>query len=255
MYVLRYLRPLLKIECINSDILEYMNLYHKIKYWIIDYKYMIQGAFYSLVYRNPPKHYLEHIIHNKIPVVLIPGILEKWSAMKNMADSISLAGHPVYIVQNLKYNIYSIPKSVEYIQKILDKHDIKKFVFVAHSKGGLIGKYFLAHCNKNNHVLGMVAIASPFSGSAMTKLIPHDSFKELSVDSKIIHGLHDHPEINRSIVSIIPEYDNHVWSEKGSHLDGAKNIYVPVHGHHKIVYDKKVIEKTIQELERLSNQI
>jgi len=44
-------------------------------------------------------------------------------------------------------------------------------------------------------------------------------------------------------VSIIPQYDNHVWSEKGSHLDGAKNIYVPVHGHHKVIYDREVIER------------
>jgi pimeloyl-ACP methyl ester carboxylesterase len=232
-----------------------MNSSRKLKHWIIDYRYMVQGALQSLFYKNPPKHYLEHIIHNKVPVVLVPGILEKWSSMKNMADNISLAGHPVYVVQNLKYNIYSIPKSVDYIQEILDKNKIKKFVFITHSKGGLIGKYFLVHCNKNNSALGMVAIASPFSGSAMTNLVVHDSFKELSIDSEIINDLQRHSEINNKIVSIIPNYDNHIWAEKGSHLDGPKNIYVDVHGHHRVIFDSSVIKKSIKELERLSDQI
>jgi hypothetical protein len=45
-----------------------------------------------------------------------------------------------------------------------------------------------------------------------------------------------------------------VWAKKGSYLDGAKNIYIEVHGHHKVVFDRKVIEKSMEELERISNQ-
>jgi triacylglycerol lipase len=251
-----------------------------LKYWLVDYKYMIQGALQSLLYKNPPDHYLEHIVHNKVPVVLIPGILGKWSFMKKIADQISLAGHPVYVVQDLGYNVYNIPESSQkikslikyllsytdfvipeldqgagHIQKVIDEHKLENIIFLAHSKGGIIGKYFLIHHNKNNTALGMVAIASPFSGSAMAKLVALEPFRELSTDSQIIKDLEEHTEVNNKIVSIIPKYDNHVWAKKGSYLDGAKNIYIEVHGHHKVVFDRKVIEKSMEELERISDQI
>lgn len=255
-----------------------MNPLLKLKYWVVDYKYMIQGALQSMLYKNPPAHYLEHIIHNKVPVILIPGILGKWSFMKKIADQISLAGHPVYVVQDLGYNVYSIPKSakkikaligyllsytdwvipeldhgVGHVQKVIDKHKLGHVAFLAHSKGGLIGKYFLVHHNKNNTALGMVAIASPFSGSSMANLAIHDSFTELSNKSQVIKDLEEHTGVNSKIVSIIPEYDNHVWAKKGSYLDGAKNIYIKVHGHHKVVFDNEVIEKSMEELERISS--
>lgn len=255
-----------------------MKLHKKIGHWLIDYGYMIRGGATSLIYRNPPAHYLGHVVSGKIPVILIPGILGKWSFMKHLGDKISLEGHPVYIVRQLGYNIYSIPTSArklkvliqhilpkighaipklwlgaQNIEKLIKEQNLKRVVLVAHSKGGLIGKYFLVHNNNEHTVLGMIAVATPFSGSAMAKLVPHDSFRELLTDSKIIRDLEQHTNVNHQIVSIIPEYDNHVWAEKGSFLDGAKNIEVPVHGHHKVIFDKTVVEIILAELEKISN--
>jgi len=230
------------------------------------------------IHRDPPKHYLGYTIDGKVPVVLIPGILGKWGFMKSLGDKISRRGHPVYIVPELGYNIYNIPTSAktlrslivhiipkrghvppkisrgaEAVRKLIEEEDLSGVVLVAHSKGGLIGKYLLAHHNIDNRVLGMVAIASPFSGSAMAKLIPHDSFKELRADSEIIQDLERHRKANERIISIIPEYDNHVWAERGSFLESAaENIEVPIHGHHKVLFDKKVLSLVLSAIEKIS---
>jgi hypothetical protein len=256
-----------------------MRLHHKIKSWASDYYHMIKGSVLMTIHREPPKHYLGHIVQGKVPVILIPGILGKWGFMKHLGDMISLAGHPVYIVPKLGYNIYSIPNSAkilratlwhifpslghliprlhsgaERIDEILEKEKIENVVFVAHSKGGLIGKYFLAHFNKEKKVLGMVSVATPYAGSAMAKLVPLDPIRELHVDSKIIHDLEQHKEVNHKIVSIIPEYDNHVWAEKGSFLDGAENINVSVHGHHKVLFSKEVCDVVLKSIEKISKK-
>ncbi|PCI30840.1 hypothetical protein COB52_00715 [Candidatus Kaiserbacteria bacterium] len=255
-----------------------MNLYKKSESWLVDYGFMFRGTFSMVAHKNPPKHYLDFIRKGKAPVILIPGILGKWGFMKYLGDAISKQGHPVYIVPKLGYNIYNIPTSAktlrsllvhiipkkghippkvsrgsDAIREIITKHGLSGAVLVAHSKGGLIGKYLLTHNNEDNRVLGMVSIATPFSGSAMAKLIPHDSFAELRTDSKIITDLENRQEVNRKIISIIPEYDNHIWAEQGSFLNKAlENIKVPISGHHKVLFNKKVLETVLSSIRKIT---
>jgi len=250
-----------------------MRLHKKAGAWIIDYGYMVRGALATVIHREPPKHYLSYTKEGKVPVILIPGILGKWSFMKKLGDAISLHGHPVYVVPELGYNIFNVPTSAKTVQAIvahvvpkvsrgsqavrnfIEKENISGAVLVAHSKGGLIGKYLLAHHNADHRVLGMVAIATPFSGSAMAKLIPHDAFQELKNDSQIILDLQQHTEANKKIISIIPEYDNHVWAEQGSFLVGAaENREVPVMDHHKVLFDQGVLQVVLESIEKISAQ-
>lgn len=225
----------------------------KILHWVVDYGYMIHGALSGLVHYNPPRHYKDFVKEGKIPVILIPGVLGKWSFLKSLGDKISLEGHPVYIISDLKYNLFSIPESAKIVRKTINdlKKEDKNFknsVIVAHSKGGLIGKYFLIHYNNDESVSKMISLATPYSGSAMAKILPIEPISELHNDSQIIKDIKSHTHVNHFITSIIPEYDNHVWAEDGSYLDGAKNIKVDVHGHHKIVFDKSVQEIILNEL-------
>lgn len=215
--------------------------------WIADYYYLIKGTVQGVMYRNSPQHYLGYVVEGKVPVILIPGILEKWGFLKDLGDKISLQGHPVYVLPRLGYNLFSIPSSAKMIHTFIDKvtkehKEFKNAVIVAHSKGGLIGKYFLTHYNEHNLVTGMISIATPYSGSHMANNIPLTAIQELRQESKVIQNLMQSQEVNHRIISIIPEYDNHVWSEKGSYLEGAKNIHVPIHGHHKVVFDKGIQE-------------
>ena len=254
-----------------------MGRYKRIGSWIVDYFHVLRGGLLMAMYKNPPKHYLGYILPGKAPVILIPGILNKWSFMKKLGDRISLAGHPVYVVPELEYNLYSIPTSAKKLRAIvahviprmshiipnlrlgskfindsLEKHTINGAILVAHSKGGLIGKYLLAHNNQDHRVKGMVAIATPFAGSSLAKIISRESFKELRIDSEIVRDLESHTAINQQIISVIPEFDNHVWAEKGSYLDGAENIMVHVSGHHKVLFDKRVQEKVLELIEKMS---
>ena len=254
-----------------------MTLHKKIGSWLTDYGHMVRGSLLMTVHRNPPKHYLEYTIEGKIPVILIPGILGKWGFMKFLGDKISLEGHPVYIIPNLSYNLFSIPasaqilratvvhlfpslghimpkmhKGAESIKELMQSNNITAAVLVAHSKGGLIGKYYLTHHNQDHRVLGMVSIATPYSGSAMAKLIPLDPFAELKNDSELIKDLERHTEANHQIISILPEYDNHVWAEKGSYLEGAENVEVPIRGHHKVLFSKQVVEVILASINKLT---
>lgn len=221
----------------------------KTVHWIVDYYYLLYGIFLMLVHKNPPKHYLD-IVKEKIPVILIPGISNKWGFMKHLGDSISIKGHPVHIARGLRFNLLDIPTSAKIVREIIDKNNLKNVVIIGHSKGGLIGKYLLINENKDKKIKGLIAIAAPFYGSLLAKTSPRQSFKELIPESKILKELNLNKEVNSQIISIMPEFDNHVWHEKGSRLEGAINITVPIKGHHKIIFDKAVIKKIIELIEK-----
>src|SRR4051812_36185086 len=88
-----------------------MSVFRMAWYWAVDYLYMLCGGILMLIYTRPPDHYLDYKVPGKAPVVLLPGILGKWSFMKPLADRVSLSGHPVYVVSRLRYNVFSIATS------------------------------------------------------------------------------------------------------------------------------------------------
>lgn len=226
---------------------------NKLTAWIKDYAHLFSAGTIMYFKRIPPKHYLGNVIDGKIPVIILPGIFGRWAFLKPMADHISLLGHPVYIVPKLGNNIGDIPSSAKKVREVIEENNLSNVIIVAHSKGGLIGKYLLLHENADKRANGLIAVATPFHGSSIGKFIPHYSIQELGSDSDIIHYLENHSEINKKIVSIIPSYDNHVWHSKGSYLEGAmQNIKVNIAGHHRVLKDKEVWNKVIEWVEKIT---
>src|SRR5258708_1765038 len=219
--------------------------------WIIDATYTLRGRVISLIYKNPPKHYLQFTVEKKIPIIIIPGILGKWGFLKNIADSLSLRGHPIYIIPELGYNLSSIPTAAKVIEGIITKKQLKNILIVGHSKGGLIGKYLLVKHNKKLNIKGLIAIASPFGGAPLAKLIPLSSFKELTPESQIIKYLNKNTKVNKKIVSIFPSWDNYL-GRNSSHLAGAKNVKVNAYGHNAVLFKKETAYKVLGAIEYLS---
>lgn len=227
-----------------------------IGHWLVDYLHMARGGITMYLHSKPPKHYLDYAVEGKIPVILIPGVFGRWGFLKQLGDKISLSGHPVYIVPKLGNNLKDIPTSASLVREVVDENNIKNGVLIAHSKGGLIGKYLLAYLNKDGRIKNMISIATPYSGSAIVKLLPPIKLlRDLATTSQMLRELASHKEVNSKIVSISPVFDNHVWAKEGSYLEGAKNIIINEKGHHKIVYNKELEQLVLSYLDKLSKSI
>lgn len=240
-------------EGYNTDMKKHLT---KAKSWLEDHLHLVKNMSVMYIRRNPPRHYLGYIRDGKIPVLVLPGIFCRWAFLKPLADHISLLGHPVYILPELKNNVLDIPSAALLVEKLLLEKNLKHVVVVAHSKGGLIAKWAMVYHNPHGHLEGLVAVASPFSGSALGRLFPHYAAKELGADSQVVQDLAKRTEVNSRIISIIPEYDGYVWHDKGSYLEGAmENINVAVSGHIKLLRDRQVWEVIVQSVEKLSKRI
>ncbi len=218
-------------------------------HWVRDYLYLFRGQSYSFIFRKPPRHYLGHVKEGFSPVILIPGVFEKWQFLKAIADPISLLGHPVYVLEHLGYNTGEIFKAAKLVRELIDEEKLKNVVIIAHSKGGLIGKYVLAFYDEDKKVKKLISIATPYKGSTLAKISSARVFRELLPgNAETIQKLHNEKDVNRHIVSIYGIFDNHVWPQGGCHLEGAKNIQVNTHGHHHILFDKRVRSIVLEEV-------
>lgn len=206
-------------------------------------------------YGRPPNHYLGHIVKGKVPIILIQGYGMRWQNMASVGEHISWQGYPVHVINGLADNRMEIGQSARIVREHVESEKIKNAIIVAHSKGCLIGKYFLVHLNKDKRVKGMVAIAGPFSGTKIAHLVSWKNVAELRTDSQIIQDLNGHKEVNKQIISIFPCRDDMVWAEKGSYLEGAlDNVELPDWGHTGLFFSKRGKEAVLQAVERLSNR-
>lgn len=226
----------------------------KFTHWLLDYFYALYVIGKTFILRVEPKHYLEHIVEAKVPIILIPGIFEKWHFLKYFADALSELGHPMYVLGHLGYNSKEISHSATLVSEFIEEKDLKNIIILAHSRGGLIGKELLLHHNNNVRVIKLIAVASPFGGSKIARGMPVRVLRELVPGGRVLENQNIHTEVNQRIISIYGSFDNHIWPGDSSRLENAENIEVPVYGHHKILANKKVRKIILDRVEEISNQ-
>ncbi len=179
-----------------------------------------------------------------IPIVLLPGILERSTYMAGLGNFLAERGHAVHVIDALGWNLAGIEESVEQCLQFLQKEDVHGAVLVAHSKGGLIGKALLLDPRVGDTAIGLVAIATPFAGSTfggplqrlpLVESSPLGMFLPQSAD---LARLAREDDVNHHIVSLAPEWDQMIPG--GSHLEGATNVTLAGRGHFRPVGDSEV---------------
>jgi triacylglycerol lipase len=181
-----------------------------------------------------------------IAVVIIPGIYEPWQFMLPLTRRLFSAGHPIYIVEGLGYNVGSIPKMAEIVRDYIAKLPVKEVAIVAHSKGGLIAKYLLANYNQNDRVKQAVTLNTPFSGSIYAAFAPIWGVRVFSPRSKLLRQLLLNAVVNARITSVYSRYDANI--PEGSFLQGATNIKIDTIGHFRIIKNEQAQNAVIQAL-------
>lgn len=173
------------------------------------------------------------------PVILLPGIYEPWQFMHPVAAHLHANGHPVHAVTALGYNRGTVPAMAELVARYLSERDLHDVILVAHSKGGLIGKYVMTLPDSAPRVRQLIAVNSPFSGSiyAMFALLP--SLRAFSPRNRTLTALRANLAVNSRITSIYGTFDPHIPG--GSELVGADNVQLDSMGHFRILGDKRLL--------------
>jgi triacylglycerol lipase len=212
--------------------------------WFRDYVYAVRVQAMVLLGRGVPPA----SSGDAGPVLLIPGVYERWQFMRPVAVRLAAAGHTVHVVEPLGYNRTAVPDAAALAQRYLDDHDLRDVTIVAHSKGGLIGKHMMLVNDVTGRIDRLVAIATPFSGSIYARYLPGRTLRAFMPTETTLAMLAANAEVNSRIVSIYGEFDPHIPG--GSELAGATNLRMPVSGHFRILADHRVLD----EVERAVRQ-
>lgn len=194
-----------------------------------------------------------------IPVVLLPGILERSTYLAPMGKFLAAQGHPVHVIDALGWNLSGLEASVEHCLQALQDEDVHGAVLVAHSKGGLIGKALLVNPRVGDAVLGLVAVATPFGGSTFGGPLQRLPLVEGSPLGLFLPGsldlgqLAQDDDVNSRIVSLAPEWDQMIPG--GSALEGALNVTLAGRGHFRPVNDPVVWEQVHGHIHALAEQL
>jgi hypothetical protein len=126
-----------------------------------------------------------------------------------------------------------VPRAAELIAAYIRATELDDAMIVAHSKGGLIGKYVMMSLDPEVRIRGMVAVCSPFSGSRYAALMLLPSLRALSPRNAVTLQLSREERVNERITSLYGLFDPHI--PEGSVLPGARNIQLDTGGHFRIL--------------------
>ena len=225
-------------------------------WWLLDYLYAGLRQAISAFRRGAPSSYAGG--DPSLPaIVLLPGVYETWLFLEPPANRLSDAGHKVFTVPGLGINAHPVPESAEIARQRLAElsaeHGIDRFILLAHSKGGLVGKHLMLDAAADGEtagIVGMVAIGAPFSGSIYARYMLSRTIRHFSPTDAVLISLMQRDSINGRVVSIYPEFDPHIPG--GSALAGALNIKVPVSGHFRLLHSKVVLDAVDEAVRRLA---
>lgn len=212
-------------------------------WWWLDYLYAGLWQLRSLIPGAPPRS----LGYGKLrPVLIIPGIYETWRFMQPIVVALNAAGHPVHVLPLLRHNRRPVAASAELIAEYLEQHELEGVVIVAHSKGGLIGKFLMLEPRTAARIHSMVTICTPFSGSRYARLMVLPSLRAFSPRNSVTRRMASELAVNERITSIFGVFDPHI--PEGSELPGARNIRLDIGGHFRILGKPTTIAAVLEGL-------
>ena len=180
-------------------------------------------------------------------VILIQGFGGTWSYLTKIGNLANKMGYKVHTLPKLKNNIAPVHKCSQILEEYLHENSITKAVVVAHSKGGVIAKYFLVNSKLANRITKVVSLSSPFKGTLLGYLDIFNS-KELTPGSKLLQDLEKATTINKMFVNLYPRVDNLVIPNKNLVLKNAQNIKIDMVGHLRILISDKALKHVEEAL-------
>jgi triacylglycerol lipase len=215
------------------------------RWWVADYAFAAYWQWKAVFGAKDPGTYLSG---DGRPVVVLPGIWETWAFLRPLIARVHAAGHPVHVLPSLAWNGRPVVDTAEDVAAYILEHDLRHVAILAHSKGGLIGKYAMATLDETSRIDLMVAICTPFSGSRYASYLLLRSLRAFSPRDPTTVLLQKNLAINSRIVSVYGEFDPHI--PESSELAGATNVRIHAGGHFRILAHPETVDIVLNAVGR-----
>lgn len=186
-------------------------------------------------------------------VVLVHGILDTSWTLRALDRSLTEAGFRTHIV-NLVPNDgrAPLPALADQVRAKIDASipEDNRFSLVGFSMGGLIARYYAQRLADPARIDALVTIASPHRGTWLAWFSPQPGVRQMRPGSDFLRDLDaDVDEFqNLRWTTIRTPLDLMILPSTSSKLDWADNTTFTVIAHPLIIFDQRVISRTIEAL-------
>lgn len=205
--------------------------------WIIHDCFLIIKYHILAPFIKPQPKWLQG---TKGDIVLIQGFGGNFLFYEKIADYLAFEGYRAHIFNKL--NTFDIVQNIAaVVVKYIQNHNLKNFVIIGHSKGGIVAKYIANNFpDIADNCKQFIAICAPFKGTVfaymhilnMWQLIPGSAFlKELCANTTN----------NHKFISLRAKLDNLVIPNKNTILESVQNFEVDVAGHTNILVSDRLL--------------
>lgn len=184
------------------------------------------------------------------PVLVLPGVYETWHFMRPLMDALHEHGHPIHVVGSLQHNVRPIPASADLVMAAIEEAQLRDVLLLAHSKGGLIGKYAMERLDAQQRIAHLIAIATPFAGSAYARFAVGRRLRAFRAADPVLASLIRDASANDRVTSLYGAFDTVI--PEGSELPGATNVRLPINGHFRILSDPRMRDAVLAAARRVA---
>lgn len=229
----RPLKPAELSAAVTNRLSQHFPLSHGLFQTWLDWLYVWRRQFGRFLQLDKADQY-QRTTSSKPPVIVIPGIYEPWQFMKPLIETVHAWKYSVHVIDTLGYNTGDIPEMADLVRRLMEERGLRDVIIIAHSKGGLIGKYLLATQSEQQPLIRhVVALNTPFAGSVYAALAPVRPVRSFSPTDTLLQELSANQAVNPRITSIYSKFDPSI--PDGSALPGATNVAIDTIGHFRIV--------------------
>jgi pimeloyl-ACP methyl ester carboxylesterase len=211
----------------------------KVVWWVTDWFWTLRAHWWAL--QRPSADAFRD--GDLAPVIAVPGVYESWHFLLPEIRALHDAGHPVFVVDGLGYNLRPVEDGARLLADRVAALDLHDVVVLAHSKGGLIGKLAMSALDPGGRIDRMIAIATPFGGSRLARYVPGRTLRAFRAVDPTLAGLARNLEVNGRITSVFGPFDTLI--PDGSVLAGATNVPVAQGGHFLLLTSPEVVRAVV----------
>ena len=154
----------------------------------------------------------------EVLALAVPGAWDSWHFMEPLVQMLATRGIRVSFVPELGHHLMPVAEAVPLVATALDnlmnEAEGRSVVVLGHSKGGIVSLRVLADRITRNvdQPRGLVAMSTPFGGTAWANRTGLSTVKELRLGSDALVQVRKDALSGVKIVSVRPAIDPHVTS-------------------------------------------
>ena len=185
-------------------------------------------------------------VTKQTPIVLLHGWFASNNEFIELKKRLHKLGYKVYM-PNLGFHLEGIERITNKFHKYIKKRNLKNYILIGHSLGGIVGLYYMHKYNSS--IKKVIAIGSPLNGTNISYVgFFSKSTMQLTRKSEFIKKLNKDLNNNLNKIDLkniysIGSINDPFVPRNSSFLKGANNISTNSVGHIALMFSEDVLRK------------